>query len=102
MNCRLIFIFGARCPSDEQESRYGLHAANTALMTCLVLNLQKSEHIHFIDGGDGGDSGFAIAEKQMKAQLAGGGRSADRPPPGCTNPTGKSKREDRRFVAEEQ
>ena len=43
---------------------------DTALMTCLVFNLEKSEHVHFIDGGDGG---FAIAAKQLKAQLAGGG-----------------------------
>lgn len=49
---------------------YGLQVADTALMTCLVFNLEKSEHVHFIDGGDGG---FAIAAKQLKAQLAGGG-----------------------------
>lgn len=48
---------------------YGLHAADTALMTCLVFNLEKSAHVHFIDGGDGG---FAVAAKQLKAQLAGG------------------------------
>ncbi|MDH3700890.1 MAG: DUF3095 domain-containing protein [Alphaproteobacteria bacterium] len=46
---------------------YGLHAAHTALMTCLVFNLEKSEHVHFLDGGDGG---FAEAARHMKAQLA--------------------------------
>lgn len=49
---------------------YGLQVADTALMTCLVFNMEKSEHVHFIDGGDGG---FAIAATQLKAQLAGGG-----------------------------
>ena len=49
---------------------YGLHVADTALMTCLVFNMEKSEHVHFIDGGDGG---FALAAKQMKAQVAGDG-----------------------------
>ena len=47
---------------------YGLHAADTALMTCLVFSLEQSEHVHFVDGGDGG---FAVAAKQLKAQLAG-------------------------------
>jgi len=47
---------------------YGLHSADTALMTCLLFSLEKSEHVHFIDGGDGG---FAIAAKQLKAQLEG-------------------------------
>lgn len=46
---------------------YGLHEANTALMTCLVFSLTESEHVHFIDGGDGG---FSIAAKQLKQQLA--------------------------------
>lgn len=44
--------------------------ADTALMTCLVFNLRKSEHVHFVDGGDGG---FAIAAKQLKTQLGGSG-----------------------------
>jgi len=47
---------------------YGLHLADSALMTCLVFDLDKSEHVHFIDGGDGG---FAEAAKQLKMQLAG-------------------------------
>ena len=45
---------------------YGLHQADSALMTCLVFNLAESEHVHFIDGGDGG---FAVAAKQLKTQL---------------------------------
>jgi len=46
---------------------YGLHVADSALMTCLVFNLADSEHVHFIDGGDGG---FAMAARQLKEQLA--------------------------------
>lgn len=46
---------------------YGLHEADSALMTCLVFSLTDSEHVHFIDGGDGG---FALAARQLKAQLA--------------------------------
>lgn len=46
---------------------YGLHVADTALMTCLVFNLEQSEHVHFIDGSDGG---FALAAVGFKEQLA--------------------------------
>ena len=48
------------------EIAYGIHTADSALMTCLVFSLETSQHVHFMDGGDGG---FAIAAKQMKAQL---------------------------------
>ena len=51
----------------ETGIAYGLHVSDTALMTCLVFSLEESQHLHFMDGGDGG---FAIAAKQMKAQLA--------------------------------
>ncbi|MGI9383796.1 MAG: DUF3095 domain-containing protein [Methyloligellaceae bacterium] len=45
---------------------YGVHLADTALMTCLVFSLAQSEHVHFIDGGDGG---FARAAVGFKARL---------------------------------
>ncbi len=43
---------------------YGAHFSNEALMTCLVFQLDN--HIHFVDGGGGG---YALAAKQLKAQL---------------------------------
>jgi len=52
---------------EETGIAYGIHISDTALMTCLVFSLEASQHVHFMDGGDGG---FAIAAKQMKAQLA--------------------------------
>jgi hypothetical protein len=45
--------------------RYGVHRSDSALMTCLVFNLDNSEHIHFVDGSDGG---FTAAAKNMKAK----------------------------------
>ncbi len=45
---------------------FGIHLADSALMTCLVFNLEQGEHIHFIDGNDGG---FALAAKDFKARL---------------------------------
>jgi len=52
---------------QEKAIVYGLHMADSALMTCLVFQLSRGEHIHFIDGADGG---FAVAATQLKAQIA--------------------------------
>lgn len=49
---------------------YGVHRSREALMTCFVRSSQDGEHLHFVDGGTGG---FALAAKQLKAQLAGAG-----------------------------
>lgn len=43
---------------------YGVHVSHQAMMTCLMFNLQ--DHVHFIDGADGG---YALAAKQLKDQL---------------------------------
>ena len=53
---------------EAQNKRlvYGLHRADSALMTCLVFDLDKSEHIHFVDGSNGG---FTSAAKALKAKL---------------------------------
>ncbi|HJK91223.1 MAG TPA: DUF3095 domain-containing protein [Polyangiaceae bacterium LLY-WYZ-15_(1-7)] len=45
---------------------YGVHAAQAALMTCVITEHQGN-HVHFVDGADGG---YALAAKQLKAQLA--------------------------------
>jgi hypothetical protein len=47
---------------------YGLHRSDTALMTCLMLNLDQSEHLHFVDGGSGG---FTSASIQYKQKIKG-------------------------------
>ncbi len=46
---------------------YGIHVTDRALMTCLVFSLEQSEHVHFIDGSDGG---FAVAATGFKRRLA--------------------------------
>ena len=43
--------------------RYGLHAQNKALMTCVVPSVFNSDHMHFIDGSEGG---YASAARQMQ------------------------------------
>lgn len=46
---------------------YGMHVADRALMTCLIMN-RRDRHFHLIDGADGG---YALAAEQLKARLQG-------------------------------
>lgn len=50
---------------------YGLFRSPAALMTCLVFSLEN--HVHFIDGAEGG---YALAAKQLKSQLLAAHRKA--------------------------
>ncbi len=49
----------------NKQCVYGIHASNSALMTCLIDN-RIGEHFHFVDAADGG---YAIAALQMKEQI---------------------------------
>jgi len=44
---------------------YGIHASQGALMTCLIFNYD-TDHVHFLDGSQGG---YAIAAKSMKQKI---------------------------------
>jgi hypothetical protein len=50
----------------EGHLAYGLHRAPSALITC-YLRSYSGDHVHFVDGSDGG---YALAARQLKAQLA--------------------------------
>jgi hypothetical protein len=45
---------------------YGVHRAPSALITC-YLRSYSGDHVHFVDGSDGG---YALAARQLKKQLA--------------------------------
>jgi hypothetical protein len=45
---------------------YGTHEAASALVTCFVRSY-AGKHLHFVDGDDGG---YALAARELKAQLA--------------------------------
>jgi len=51
---------------SEGHLAYGIHRAPSALITCF-LRSYSGDHVHFIDGSDGG---YALAARQLKAQLA--------------------------------
>jgi hypothetical protein len=44
---------------------YGMHRSDSALITCFV-RAYRGNHVHFIDGSNGG---YALAAKELKAQL---------------------------------
>ncbi|SHF51505.1 Protein of unknown function [Loktanella atrilutea] len=45
--------------------RYGLHRQDSAIMTCIVPSILRDDHVHFVDGADGG---YTAAAAAMKAQ----------------------------------
>ncbi|MBN34397.1 MAG: hypothetical protein CMM46_06400 [Rhodospirillaceae bacterium] len=57
---------------DYQQGHliYGVHTTGAALMACLVFSLEQSEHVHFIDGSDGGFAMAAVGFKE-RARAAG-------------------------------
>jgi hypothetical protein len=55
---------------------YGLYRAPYALMTCVVPSATDHEHVHFIDGGDGGLWRAAEVMKRQLRQASGGTRQA--------------------------
>jgi len=50
---------------EQRKIVFGIHASAKALMTCLVFN-HENDHIHFLDGSNGG---YTMAAKAMKRQL---------------------------------
>ena len=56
--------------SEQSAGRvfYGLHEADAALMTCFIRDF-GGQHLHFLDGSNGG---YAMAARQMKQQLGAG------------------------------
>jgi hypothetical protein len=57
------FLEGLR---KKGEIHYGLHVSDKSLITCYVRSTDPGQHIHFVDGGDGG---YAMAAKELKAQI---------------------------------
>jgi hypothetical protein len=49
--------------------RYGTHKQAAAMMTCFTPSPANPNHVHFIDGADGG---YALAASAMKASPIAG------------------------------
>jgi hypothetical protein len=50
---------------EAGEIFFGVHVSKASLMTCAIRAYEGS-HVHFVDGADGG---YALAAKQLKAQI---------------------------------
>ncbi|MCG7623554.1 DUF3095 domain-containing protein [Epibacterium sp. Ofav1-8] len=48
----------------KRIARYGLHAQDEALVTCIVPSPMQDDHMHFVDGASGG---YARAAQMLKA-----------------------------------
>jgi len=49
----------------QGDLKFGMHVSDHAVMTCLVVSPSYGQHVHFVDGGDGG---YTRAATQLKAQ----------------------------------
>ncbi|MGQ0749340.1 MAG: DUF3095 domain-containing protein [Betaproteobacteria bacterium] len=50
----------------DERLVYGMHKSREALVTCIVQSY-SGNHLHFVDGSDGG---YAVAARQLKQRLA--------------------------------
>jgi Protein of unknown function (DUF3095) len=56
-----------RLAAAKGIANYGLHRQHGAMMTCFTPSPTRSDHVHFIDGAQGG---YAAAASVLKAGLA--------------------------------
>jgi hypothetical protein len=56
-----------RLAAARGTAHYGSHRQNGAMMTCFTPSPAKSDHVHFIDGAQGG---YAAAATALKARSA--------------------------------
>lgn len=49
----------------ERKIVYGIHASPASIITCMIFNY-GTDHVHFLDGSNGG---YTMAAKEMKRQL---------------------------------
>ena len=51
----------------EGVARFGLHRQGAAIVTCFVPSASREDHVHFVDGADGG---YAKAAQRLKQKAA--------------------------------
>jgi hypothetical protein len=67
LNRAELYRFESRLAAEHRAGRlaYGLHRSPAALVTCLVRS-NRDDHVHFIDGSDGG---YALAARGLASCL---------------------------------
>jgi hypothetical protein len=68
LNVAEIYRLESRLSAEHRAGRlvYGLHRSAAALITCLVRSY-AGDHVHFVDGAEGG---YTLAAQELKQQLA--------------------------------
>jgi hypothetical protein len=61
-----------RLAAAAGTARYGLHRQNAAMMTCFAPHPSRSDHVHFIDGAEGGYAAAATALKSADGNQPAG------------------------------
>ena len=56
---------------DEQRIVYGSHRATQAIMTCVAPDIVQNQHVHYIDGSEGGLWSAATGLKLQIRELDG-------------------------------
>jgi Protein of unknown function (DUF3095) len=59
-----------RLKSASRVAFYGIHRQHGAIMTCFTQSALRPDHVHFIDGAQGGYTAAAIALKAARAAKA--------------------------------
>ncbi len=71
LDCTLEQVVGIRQllerMHEAEQIDFGIFETEKALMTCLLFDLESSQHLHFIDGDKGG---FWSAAKEYKLQVS--------------------------------
>ncbi len=71
LDCTVEQVAGIRQLLDRMHAAgqidFGIFETEKALMTCLLFDLESSQHLHFIDGDEGG---FWSAAKEYKLQVS--------------------------------
>jgi hypothetical protein len=67
LNVAEIYRLESRLSAEHRAGRlvYGLHRSPAAIVTCFVRSY-KGDHLHFVDGSDGG---YALASRELEGQL---------------------------------
>ena len=51
---------------DLELIKYGVHVSQESIMSCYVKDISTDQHIHFVDGGNGG---YTKAANQLKSKF---------------------------------
>lgn len=67
VNQRLSLVSYLNHLEKTGNIKYGLHVSRESIMSCYVMDMASNDHIHFVDGADGG---YTKAANNLKEKLS--------------------------------